>query len=145
MKYLSIPNCNDCTVEVWDWISNFIPHLGLELICVSKGGSWGDFMCSHMRVYWYSYNKICSAGKSLTQKDTHKERRIDRYPWCSAGVQMYKTGIHGSHPCRRKVAFAQEICGCPPKSLRQHCSHPVDSDKRAALKIMGTPYQGLNK
>ena len=40
------PNFNGCTIEVWEWISNFIPLfigacdylsvLGLKLICVSK-------------------------------------------------------------------------------------------------------------
>ena len=43
------PNFNGCTVEVWKWISNFIPHfacdylsmLGLKLIHVRKGGPWG--------------------------------------------------------------------------------------------------------
>ena len=49
----SFPNFNGCTVEVWEWISNFIPHftghvitypsmLGLELIHVSKIGPWDD-------------------------------------------------------------------------------------------------------
>ena len=41
------PNFNGCTVEVWEWISNFIPHyimdvityLCLKLIPVSKKGS----------------------------------------------------------------------------------------------------------
>ena len=39
------PNFNGCTVEVWEWRSNFIPHfkmyvsvLGLTLILISKMG-----------------------------------------------------------------------------------------------------------
>ena len=44
------PNFNGCTVEVWEWISDFIPYfyngcnylsmLGLTLIHVSKRGPW---------------------------------------------------------------------------------------------------------
>ena len=26
------PNFNDCTVEVWDGISNFIPHIIIDVI-----------------------------------------------------------------------------------------------------------------
>ena len=43
------PNFNGTTVEVWEWISNFIPYftecdqlslLGLDLIPVIKRGPW---------------------------------------------------------------------------------------------------------
>ena len=38
-------NFNGCTVEIWEWISSFIPHfirrvLGLRLIHASKRGPW---------------------------------------------------------------------------------------------------------
>ena len=49
-NYLSIPNLQGAIVEVWDWISNFIPYffwacdylsmLGLKLIRVSKIQYW---------------------------------------------------------------------------------------------------------
>ena len=31
----SFPNFNDCTVEVWEWTSNFIPQLMIDVICLS--------------------------------------------------------------------------------------------------------------
>ena len=42
------PNMNGATVEGWEWMSNFIPHvimdamfmLGLKLIHISKRGTW---------------------------------------------------------------------------------------------------------
>ena len=48
----SFSNFNGATVEVWEWISNCIPHfagyvityiLGLKLIRVSERGPWGAF------------------------------------------------------------------------------------------------------
>ena len=26
------PNFNGCTIEVWEWISNFIPHIMMDVI-----------------------------------------------------------------------------------------------------------------
>ena len=37
-NYLSFPNFNGCTVEVWEWISYFIPtlHWACDYLCVMK-------------------------------------------------------------------------------------------------------------
>ena len=31
------PNFNDCTVEIWEWISNFIPHFIIDVITIHAG------------------------------------------------------------------------------------------------------------
>ena len=53
--YLPIPNFNGCNIEVWEWISDFIPHLsywacnylsmrGFQLKYVTKTGPWSIVM-----------------------------------------------------------------------------------------------------
>ena len=37
------PNSNGCTVEVWEWVRNFIPHFVMDVLAVnnvSKRGPW---------------------------------------------------------------------------------------------------------
>ena len=58
------PNFNGCTMEVWEWISNFIPHtlyngcnylpmLGLKLIHVSKRGDLNKMSTFYwMKFHW---------------------------------------------------------------------------------------------
>ena len=32
------PNFNDCTVEVWEWISNFVSHLTVHVVTYPRWG-----------------------------------------------------------------------------------------------------------
>ena len=68
-NYLSIPRFNDATVEVCEWISDFIPHctghvttlLGVKLTQVNKRGPWTfQWLCARFAldfvvVYFYPY------------------------------------------------------------------------------------------
>ena len=88
-SYLSIPKINGCTVEVWDWISNFIPHfiMGVitypycdqSLIILVKGATGGIAWWAprQMRI-WTKQCSKCPSLKWHNERDgVSNYRRLD--------------------------------------------------------------------
>ena len=87
-------NFNSCTVEVWEWISNFIPHIteyviiyacrGLSLLCVV--GGWEDqldFMASSIKAPEAAdYSCFRGLHKHLQVFILHKCINIYKYLCC---------------------------------------------------------------
>ena len=63
------PNLNGCTVEVWEWISNLIPHFIMDVITYPYKGSPGTIIVSD--VTWGSWRlkspAICTTAYAIYQ------------------------------------------------------------------------------
>ena len=70
------PNFNGCTVEVWEWISNFIPHFKMDIITYP---CWDGFSTSMRRDWislwhfivenWYEMQLLCSGYTGTFMRD----------------------------------------------------------------------------
>ena len=67
------PNFSRCTVEVWEWIRDYLSMLGLKLIHISKTGPW-------WRIYNASANwSVIGSGDGLNAKETTQKCPWDPY------------------------------------------------------------------
>ena len=80
-NYLSIPNFNGGTIEVWEWISNFVPNLkGMWLLIHAEGRQEIRRQTQHS--YFISSNYlICMGFLTLSWWDVLQ-------PWFTANVVL---------------------------------------------------------
>ena len=61
------PNFNRTTVEVWEWISHFIPHFIMDVInyAALKGERWGVY-CVYLREHRLCHNEMLLHPRIMT-------------------------------------------------------------------------------
>ena len=74
----SFPNFNGCTVEVWEWFSNFTPHFIMDLIkagikikpCQLKGPLVYISLSGHLQIWWW-YRVVTSCHINGLVQERH--------------------------------------------------------------------------
>ena len=90
----SFPKFNGATVEVWEWLSNFIPHFTWHVVtypclCWNRETDW-NFYCNYIKSC-QNYNIQYSQWRKLIKND------ICRYWWDQLQKGITKTIKH--EPC----------------------------------------------
>ena len=107
----SVPNFNGCPLDVWEWISNFIPYfvaheitypwLKLKLIHVRRNGSWSSMSSTHPAL-GQSYGRSDKCMRWLIENGEHNRNKTkQKYN----AYEINATSMHSAATVKHKGLF----------------------------------------